>query len=129
MKFLIFLLAFAGNKIIIFLSILIKIFQSVHSYANEADILPHVVGGANTLWGQFSASVIIQTPNDFCGGSVIDDLHVRFLGNFLLLYNFFLIRFSQPQVASSIQDLKLFIPNGLALLLVIFSLILHRDVE
>lgn len=40
-------------------------------------ILPSVIGGSNTVWGQFPASVFIDTPNDFCGGSVIDDLHVN----------------------------------------------------
>ena len=46
-------------------------------YAEEIERpLPLVVGGANTQWGQFPASVFIDTPNDYCGGSIIDDLHV-----------------------------------------------------
>lgn len=39
--------------------------------------LPAVLGGTDTNWGQFSSSVIIDGPNEFCGGSLVDQSHVR----------------------------------------------------
>lgn len=40
-------------------------------------VLPFIIGGTETQWGQFPSSVIIDGPNEFCGGSIVDASHVR----------------------------------------------------
>jgi hypothetical protein len=39
--------------------------------------LPYVLGGTDTQWGQFGSSVIVDGPNEFCGGSLVDNNHVK----------------------------------------------------
>lgn len=38
--------------------------------------LPFIIGGIDTQWGQFASSVIIDGPNEFCGGSIVESNHV-----------------------------------------------------
>lgn len=44
--------------------------------AADEKVVPHMLGGTDTQWGQFASSVIIDGPNEFCGGTVIDGRHV-----------------------------------------------------
>lgn len=39
--------------------------------------LPFLTGGVETQWGQYASSVIIDGPNEFCGGSIVENSHVR----------------------------------------------------
>lgn len=39
-------------------------------------VVPFVTGGTDTPWGQFAAAVIIDGPNEFCGGTIIDRSHI-----------------------------------------------------
>lgn len=49
-------------------------------------IEPHIVGGTESQWGQFASSVIIDGPNEFCGGTIVDRRHVSKIIHFLSFY-------------------------------------------
>lgn len=39
-------------------------------------VVPFVTGGTDAPWGQFAGAVIIDGPNQFCGGTIIDRSHI-----------------------------------------------------
>ncbi|KAG5666973.1 hypothetical protein PVAND_014977 [Polypedilum vanderplanki] len=61
-----------------FLIFIFAVFSAAISFEEEnfEQILPTILGGSETQWGQFPSSVIIDGPHDFCGGSIIDSRHI-----------------------------------------------------
>lgn len=53
--------------------------------------LPSVLGGADSQWGQFASSVIIDGPNQFCGGVIVEGSHVVTAARCILNENFQII--------------------------------------
>lgn len=39
--------------------------------------MPFMLGGTDSNWGQYASSVIIDGPNEFCGGTLVERSHVR----------------------------------------------------
>lgn len=76
------ILAFAGNFFIqhsiarIFLIFSLKVLNAVAGDEFEKPV-PFVIGGTDTNWGQFASSVVIDGPNEFCGGTIVESNHVR----------------------------------------------------
>ena len=39
-------------------------------------IFPFILGGVESQWGQFPSAVLVDGPNEYCGGSIVDAQHV-----------------------------------------------------
>jgi secreted trypsin-like serine protease len=49
---------------------------------------PYVTGGTETAWGAFPSAVVLDGPNQFCGGTVIHPSHVITAASCVLNENF-----------------------------------------
>lgn len=50
--------------------------------------LPSVLGGIESQWGEYGGSIVIDGPNQFCGGVLIENSHVLTAARCMLNENF-----------------------------------------
>lgn len=46
------------------------------SLVENEKVLPLLIGGVESNWGEFPSAVLIDGPNEFCGGTIVDASHV-----------------------------------------------------
>lgn len=68
-----------------------KVFSIVAADEYLEKPLPSVLGGADSMWGQFGGSVIIDGPTEYCGGVLVHNNHVLTAARCILNENFQII--------------------------------------
>ncbi|CAG9809633.1 unnamed protein product [Chironomus riparius] len=77
------------------LILIIAVFSAAAALKEEPvdyeGIFPLILGGVESQWGQFPSAVLVDGPNEFCGGSIVDASHILTSANCVLNSRFEII--------------------------------------